>query len=929
MKPTTRITLFIFSLFILQIKMFAWNGMPTPPLHVEGNKLIDPTGKNVLLHGWMQPTDSWFNGEGNQYSNPTDWTDQEDVAGMLNFLKKEATVMSDTGPMYGQDHGWYANFVRVNTDAVGGWTSEDGLVDTAQFDAWINNFLVPYVEHLESRGLYLILCATGPMVVNVNDDGARNASIETQSRLLTFWERVANAPGIKNANNVMFELMNEPVQIESSPGNGDWGSGSGTYFKAFQNWTQPIIDTIRDTGSNNVIWVPTLGWQGEPHGWAENPFSGSNIGVAAHFYPAYGGVHNDSTAVQNLWNSNYKPAADQWPMIITEMMWYPNEPGGYDDLFNGTTEGFGNAIKKAIDNQGNVSYLIGFIGDHLANLTTTQPADCPLGSHEGTQSYFEWLPEYTWAAPDDGTPEFNYASVTNENPNQINVCVSHAINKADRFSGFSVEIDNQSVGIDSITKGDTTNQLAINLSNSILEDSKIALSYNDGNVTSIYDKNLVNFSDTIVYNLLDGAPPIITKLKTNEDGDTLIAKFTKKMQIPPDLSELNLNAQYNGDMSIPILQVSFFDNDSTMLSFALDERIYADYQLSLSYSGNNIVSSDNSSLETFSDFPVTNKSKGLPVQIESGRLEPDGTSVILKFTKTLDIAVGQSDHFALKVNGESVPIKDFYISDNTVRFSPDNTLHHEDILSVDYTQGNITAIDQGPLESFSDFAIENLVSEPSWHILPGKVEAENYALQSGTDTEQTSDSGGGLNVNWIDDGNWLDYAIHNTSNDSLFEISFRVASPNDDCELEYYLDNKRIKSISVPNTGGWQTWQTVVDEVKIGQGKHYLKVVATSGGFNFNYLDIKQIDTSAREINNNSDIKIFPNPVSNQLIIHSRDFQYNKIEIIDINGKTVLSKSPAFESELHIPVNLPNGMYILKISNEKVFKLKKIIIKNH
>ncbi|MFP4017062.1 MAG: hypothetical protein ACLFUI_08510, partial [Halanaerobiales bacterium] len=205
----------IIGFFPLQI--FAWEGMPTPPLHIEGNQLKDPTGKNVLLHGWMQPTDTWFNGEGNQYNNPTDWTNPDNVAGMLNFLKSEATVMSDTSPRYGQDHGWYASFVRVNTDAVGGWTSEEGLVDTAQFDAWINNFLVPYVDHLRSRGLYLVLCATGPMVVNVNDDGVRNASIGTQSRLLTFWKRVANAPGIKNADNVMFELMNEPVQIESSP----------------------------------------------------------------------------------------------------------------------------------------------------------------------------------------------------------------------------------------------------------------------------------------------------------------------------------------------------------------------------------------------------------------------------------------------------------------------------------------------------------------------------------------------------------------------------------------------------------------------------------------------------------------------------------------------------------------------------------------
>lgn len=43
----------------------AWEGMPVPPLHVEGNQLKDPADNSVLLHGWMQPTASYFNGQGN------------------------------------------------------------------------------------------------------------------------------------------------------------------------------------------------------------------------------------------------------------------------------------------------------------------------------------------------------------------------------------------------------------------------------------------------------------------------------------------------------------------------------------------------------------------------------------------------------------------------------------------------------------------------------------------------------------------------------------------------------------------------------------------------------------------------------------------------------------------------------------------------
>jgi len=47
---------------------------PTPPLRVEGNQLKDPAGNTVLLHGWMQPTASYFNGGGKWYLDPWDWT---------------------------------------------------------------------------------------------------------------------------------------------------------------------------------------------------------------------------------------------------------------------------------------------------------------------------------------------------------------------------------------------------------------------------------------------------------------------------------------------------------------------------------------------------------------------------------------------------------------------------------------------------------------------------------------------------------------------------------------------------------------------------------------------------------------------------------------------------------------------------------------
>jgi len=214
-------------------------------------------------------------------------------------------------------------------------------------------------------------------------------------------------------------------------------------------------------------------------------------------------------------------------------------------------------------------------------------------------------------------------------------------------------------------------------------------------------------------------------------------------------------------------------------------------------------------------------------------------------------------------------------------------------------------------------------------VIPGKIEAENFYFQSGMSTETTSDTGGGLNVGWIDSGDWLEYVIKNNTTDSLYNITFRVASPNTSGRIDYYLDNKKISQISVPNTGGYQIWQSVVAKINIRQGKHYLKLVTPGSGFNINYCEITKVAVVGIENPHENEITISPNPVSKELIIGSTDFKYNKVEIIDIMGKTVLSKLTANESELHLPVNLPNGTYIVKISNEKQSHLKKIIVDNN
>ncbi|WP_291125927.1 carbohydrate-binding protein [Flavobacterium sp. UBA6031] len=526
----------------------------------------------------------------------------------------------------------------------------------------------------------------------------------------------------------------------------------------------------------------------------------------------------------------------------------------------------------------------------------------------------------------DGVADFKYASVFEKNPKQIQVELSMSVVKANRYTGFSIKIDGKAVSVDSVVQCDT-NKIAVNISQSISKDNAITVSYNNGNVLSTsYGRKMANFTDKLVDNQLIGALPQLIEVTTNVNGNALLVKFNKKMQIPSyDSTSLVLNAQYNGQISIPVQQGSFFNKDSTTLSFPLGKTVYRDYTLSLTYSGSNIASRENALLKTISNFPVNNNSNGLPVQLNSGQLSNDGITLSLVFSKPMVLPSTQSTYLPITVNGKSATTKSYTVSSDTIQFTLSKSVHYGDTVRVNYTQKSITAADNGPLDGFRNFAITNQVTAPVWLAVPGKIEAENFTSKSGMQAETTGDIGGGQNLGYIASWDWAEYAIENDSSNTNYQISFRLAATSTGGMIDFYVDDKYIGRVNAPNTGGWQTYQSVVSNLSLSQGKHYLKVVATVSGFNINYIDIQEIKTGFSNVTNGN-VSIYPNPVSNELVINSADFQHNKIEIFDVLGKLLITRATAGEPVLHLPLHFSCGMYFVKISNETQYQLKKFMV---
>jgi hypothetical protein len=124
---------------------------------------------------------------------------------------------------------------------------------------------------------------------------------------------------------------------------------------------------------------------------------------------------------------------------------------------------------------------------------------------------------------------------------------------------------------------------------------------------------------------------------------------------------------------------------------------------------------------------------------------------------------------------------------------------------------------------------------PANKALPGKIEAESYDAMSGVATEATSDTGGGLNVGWIDTNDWMDYNV-NVQTAGSCRIDYRVASPNATGMVDFRVNGTTLATTAIPNTGGWQVWTTISTNVSLSAGTQTIRLFASVGGWNINWF---------------------------------------------------------------------------------------------
>ncbi len=117
--------------------------------------------------------------------------------------------------------------------------------------------------------------------------------------------------------------------------------------------------------------------------------------------------------------------------------------------------------------------------------------------------------------------------------------------------------------------------------------------------------------------------------------------------------------------------------------------------------------------------------------------------------------------------------------------------------------------------------------------VPGTIEAESFSAMSGVQTEGCSE--GGLNVGYIDSGDWMDYAI-NPSTAGGYNVELRVAGSYGGGAVRIMSGATELATIALPATGGWQNWTTVSSTLNLAAGSQTLRLEVVSPGWNINWM---------------------------------------------------------------------------------------------
>ena len=268
---------------------------------VEGNKFVDPQGRELVFRGlcFSDPVKLIREGQWNE-----------------RYFAEAAD--------------WGANIVRfavhpTNLDAMG-WEEAFRAMD--QGVAWAKQYGMYVIMDWHSIGNLKEEKYTAPMY--------RTTQAETFKFWSTVAERYKDEPTM-----ALYELFNEPTVT---------GTGDCTWDE-WKELQERIIDTVRVHNPKAVCLCAGFNWAYDLTPVAESPIDRPNIAYVSHPYPM-----KRSEPWEPQWESDFGFVADRYPVICTEIGFcLEDEPGAHIPVMS--TDVYGESITRYFEQKG-ISFTV-------------------------------------------------------------------------------------------------------------------------------------------------------------------------------------------------------------------------------------------------------------------------------------------------------------------------------------------------------------------------------------------------------------------------------------------------------------------------------------------------------------------------------------------------------------------------------------------
>ena len=310
------------------------------------------------------------------------------------------------------------------------------------------------------------------------------------------------------------------------------------------------------------------------------------------------------------------------------------------------------------------------------------------------------------------------------------------------------------------------------------------------------------------------------------------------------------------DQEITATQVVSSTGGWTQFSmFEIEDIILPEGQQSLKLHINNSTPINFSSIE----FENTGTVESVALKALNGKTAANEKSLEVTISEpVLEASINATENqFTVLINGQEKTVTSVTadpLRDRIIVLNLEDFFLSGDVITVSYTGTTIESQSSKTLNTFTDLIINNVA--PQRVVIPALIQVEDYDFMEGMGLEDTSDEGGGQNLGYTDPGDYADYSIF-VPQTGLYGIKLRIAGFSQGQIGLYTVDENAVETeLIVMNTvitNGWQTWETIADNLTIEKGIHTLRMRILTGGFNFNWMEFDYPDSDGDGVLDDND----------------------------------------------------------------------------